>query len=65
MHSARTTWQDDADPADEEPVVLSYVQFRNRLGLLEWQRRRAEYLQGTARSAPSGQPRPSAPVSGR
>lgn len=48
MHSALTTWQDDTDPGDQEPVVLSYTQFRNRLGLLEWRRRRAAYLQGAA-----------------
>jgi hypothetical protein len=31
------------DDADLEPQVLSYVQFRNRMTLLEWQRRRAAH----------------------
>jgi hypothetical protein len=31
---------------DLEPSVLSYTQFRNQLGLLEWRRRRAAYENG-------------------
>lgn len=33
---------DGPESADPEPAVLSYTQFRNYLGLLEWRRRRAE-----------------------
>jgi hypothetical protein len=37
----------DRDVDDDlEPSVLSYTQFRNQLGLLEWRRRRAEYENG-------------------
>lgn len=33
---------DGPESGDPEPAVLSYTQFRNYLGLLEWRRRRAE-----------------------
>ncbi len=52
MHSARTTDEDETEPRDPEPAVLSYMQFRNHLGLLEWRRRRAQY--GQARSGDLG-----------
>jgi hypothetical protein len=42
MHSMRTT-EDEADLADPHAEVLSYTQFRNHLGLLEWRRRRVQY----------------------
>jgi hypothetical protein len=45
MHSMRTT-EDEAGLGDQDPEVLSYTQFRNHLGLLEWRRRRAQYEQG-------------------
>ena len=45
MHSARTTDDGETEPRDPEPAVLSYMQFRNHLGLLEWRRRLAEYEQ--------------------
>jgi hypothetical protein len=48
MHSAQMTFGDEQDPADEEPTVLSYTQFRNHLGLLDWRRRRAEYERHSA-----------------
>jgi hypothetical protein len=48
MHSARATFDDDLESGDPEPSVLSYVQFRNHLGLLDWRRRRAEYEQNAA-----------------
>ena len=51
MFSAPTTDEDDPDARDLEPVVLSYTQFRNHLGLLEWRRRLAQYEQGAALSA--------------
>jgi hypothetical protein len=51
MHSARTSYEDETDLPDLEPEVLSYTQFRNHLGLLEWKRRRAEYEQGRPASA--------------
>jgi hypothetical protein len=58
MHSARMTYEDQQDAGDQEPVVLSYVQFRNHLGLLDWRRRRAQYEQRTAAlSAALRQPR--------
>jgi hypothetical protein len=51
MHSTLSRYEDQ-DAADQEPVVLSYTQFRNHLGLLDWRRRRAEYEQrGAAKSA--------------
>jgi hypothetical protein len=43
MHSAPAFADDDAQDEREEPAILSYDQFRNHLGLLDWQRRRAEY----------------------
>ena len=50
MHSAPSPNEFDADE-DQEPAVLSYTQFRNQLGLLEWRRRRAEYERRAAVSA--------------
>jgi hypothetical protein len=65
MHSARTTSPgeqdpDDQDPDDQEPAVLSYTQFRNHLGLLEWRRRLAEYEQRGAAIPAVPQQRPGA-----
>jgi hypothetical protein len=52
MHNARTgNHEDDTDLPDPEPEVLSYTQFRNHLGLLEWKRRRAQYEQGRSPAA--------------
>jgi hypothetical protein len=51
MHSVRATFDDDMEGDDAEPSVLSYAQFRNHLGLLDWRRRRAEYEQGAAAGA--------------
>ena len=66
MHSsAGSTLGYDPDSENEEPAVLSYTQFRNHLGLLEWRRRRAQYEQGAAVSAALRQQRPSAPATGR
>jgi hypothetical protein len=42
MHIKRVT-EGEADRGDQDPEVLSYTQFRNHLGLLEWRRRRAQY----------------------
>jgi hypothetical protein len=66
MHSARTTDEAEPDPRDPEPAVLSYTQFRNQLGLLEWRRRLAEYEQrGALISAARQQPRGGATGPGR
>jgi hypothetical protein len=57
MHSARAIFEDDLQGDDAEPSVLSYLQFRNHLGLLDWRRRRAEYEQdAAARVAPQRKP---------
>jgi hypothetical protein len=49
MHSARTRGcEDDSDLPELEPEVLSYTQFRNQMGLLEWKRRLAQHEQGKA-----------------
>ncbi len=65
MYSARSTFEEDPEAADQEPVVLSYTQFRNHLGLLEWRRRLARYEQGANLSATlRPQPR-NAPAAGR
>lgn len=50
--------EDEADPGDQDPEVLSYTQFRNHLGLLEWRRRRAQYEQAGAPPAGPGLPLP-------
>jgi hypothetical protein len=55
----------DLELEDEEPAVLSYTQFRNQLGLLEWRRRRAQYEQGAAAAAALRQQRTSGPANGR
>jgi hypothetical protein len=60
MHSARTTSPGEQDPDDQEPAVLSYTQFRNHLGLLEWRRRLAEYEQRGAAIPAVPQQRPGA-----
>ncbi len=44
MYHMQTT-EDGADLEDQDAEVLSYTQFRNHLGLLEWRRRRAQYGQ--------------------
>ena len=55
MDSMRSTG-DEADGDDQDPEVLSYTQFRNHLGLLEWRRRRALYEQAGALPARAGLP---------
>ena len=47
---------DEADGDDQDLEVLSYTQFRNHLGLLEWRRRRALYEQAGALPARAGVP---------
>ncbi len=42
---------DDGPDGLPEPQVLSYVQFRNQLTLLEWRRRRAAYERGGMQAA--------------
>ena len=55
MHSKRTI-EDEAGLGDQDPEVLSYTQFRNHLGLLEWRRRRAQYGQAGAVPATAAVP---------
>jgi hypothetical protein len=43
MHPPGPLSEVDDGGDDLEPQVLSYVQFRNQMTLLDWQRRRAEY----------------------
>lgn len=64
MYGARSTYEDHPE-ADHEPVVLSYTQFRNHLGLLEWRRRLAQYEQRAALSAALRPQRRTAPAAGR
>jgi hypothetical protein len=66
MHSARATFEDDPEGEDAEPSVLSYAQFRNHLGLLDWRRRRAQYEQNAAAGvATFPNPRSAASTPGR
>ena len=65
MYSARSTMDDHPEAADHEPVVLSYTQFRNQLGLLEWRRRLARYEQDVALSAALRPQHTAAPAAGR
>jgi hypothetical protein len=66
MHSSvRSPHGYDPDSENEEPAVLSYTQFRNQQGLLEWRRRRAQYEQGAALTAALRQPHTTGTAGGR